>query len=163
MVDAPPETEPTVALDGDPTSLSLGFNEYLLGGVLLLALVAAVMGVGLYLLPGVYPQLPELQPVARVARATEFPAGASRIVNWGTHIVLVVHAGDGDYYALQGTAPTDACILGWDAVSQRIVSPCSYLVYDLHGNVVRGLATVPLLRYDVFEREGTIYIAEWLQ
>jgi len=144
-------------------ALRPGFNEYLLGGVIALGLVAAVMSVSLYLLPGDYPQLPELQPLARVARTSEFPAGASRVVNWGTHIVLVVHAGDGDYYALQGTAPTDGCILAWDAVSQRIVSPCSYLVYDLHGNVVRGLTTVPLLRYDVFEREGAVYIAEWLQ
>jgi len=140
-----------------------GFNEYLLGGVLVLTLVAVAMGVSLYLLPGEYPQLPELQPVARVARASEFPTGASRVVNWGTHIVLVVHAGDGDLYALQGTAPTDGCILEWDAVSQRIVAPCSYLVYDLHGNVVRGLTTVPLLRYGVFEREGIVYITERLQ
>lgn len=139
-----------------------GFNEYLLGGVIALTMAAVAMGVGLYLLPADYPQLPELQPVARVARASDFPRGASRVVNWGAHIVLVVHAGEGDYYALQGTTPTDGCILAWDAVSQRIVSPCSYLVYDLHGNVVRGLTTVPLLRYAVFEREGSIYITERL-
>lgn len=164
MVDEVPETHARAAiLEGDATGMKLGFNEYLLGGVIVLTLVAVAMGLGLYLLPGEYPQLPELQPVARVARISEFPAGASRIVNWGTHIVLVVHAGDGDLYALQGTAPTDGCILEWDAVSQRIVSPCSYLVYDLHGNVVRGLTTVPLLRYGVFEREGAVYITERLQ
>jgi len=40
------------------------------------------------------------------------------------------------------------------------VSPCSYLVYDLHGNVVRGLTTVPLRRYGVFVREGIVYVTE---
>lgn len=156
MVDEIPEVR------ADASGWKAGFNEYLLGGVIALTLVTLVMGVGLYLLPADYPQLPELQRVARVARVSEFPVGASRIENWGTRIVLVVHAGEGDYYALQGTAPTDGCILEWDAVSQRIVSPCSYLVYDLHGNVVRGLTTVPLLRYAVFEREGSIYITERL-
>ena len=40
------------------------------------------------------------------------------------------------------------------------MSPCSYLVYDLHGNVVRGLTTVPLQRYGVFERQGAVYVRE---
>jgi hypothetical protein len=31
-------------------------------------------------------------------------------------------------------------------------------VYDLHGNVVRGLSTVPLQRYEVFVRSGVVYV-----
>lgn len=163
MVDEVPDTHARAEIfDGDALGVKLGFNEYLLGGVIVLALAAIATGVGLYLLPGDYAQLPELQPVARVARTSDFPPGASRVVNWGTRIVLVVHAAEGDLYALQGTAPTDGCILEWDEVSQRIVSPCSYLVYDLHGNVVRGLTTVPLLRYSAFAREGSVYITERL-
>jgi hypothetical protein len=34
------------------------------------------------------------------------------------------------------------------------------VVYDLHGNVVRGLTTVPLLRYDAFVRQGAVYVTE---
>jgi nitrite reductase/ring-hydroxylating ferredoxin subunit len=164
MVDEVPEAPAAEATTEDRTSeWKPGFNEYLLGGVIVLVLFVIGMGAALYLLPGDHLELSELQPVARVARVTEFPPGASRIVNWGAHVVLAVHVEGREYYAVQGTAPTDGCILEWDAVSQRIVSPCSYLVYDLHGNVVRGLTTVPLHRYAVFEREGIVYVTERLR
>ena len=135
-----------------------GFNEFLLGGIVVLMLVGAAIALGLYLLPGEQLQIPELQPAVRVARQADFPAGASRVVTWGERVILVVHTGDQTYAALQGTSPLDGCILRWDLASLRVVSPCSYLVYDLHGNVVRGLTTVPLQRYAVFVREGAVYV-----
>lgn len=135
-----------------------GFNEFLLGGIVLLMLVGAGMAVGLYLLPGEHLQLAELQPAVRVARQPDLPVGASRVVTWGERIILVVHSDEQTYAALQGTSPLDGCILRWDLPSLRVVSPCSYLVYDLHGNVVRGLTTVPLERYGVFVREGVVYV-----
>ena len=135
-----------------------GFNEFLLGGIVVLMLVGAAIALGLYLLPGEQLQIPELQPAVRVARQADFPAGASRVVTWGERVILVVHTGDQTYAALQGTSPLDGCILRWDLPSLRVVSPCSYLVYDLHGNVVRGLTTVPLQRYAVFVREGAVYV-----
>lgn len=137
-----------------------GFNEYLLGGIILLTVAGAALGTSLYLLPGEYLGIPELQPAVRVAREGEFPTGASRIVNWGSRIVLVVRDADGEYAALQGTSPLDGCILEWDPVASRIVSPCAYLVYDLHGNVVRGLTTVPLQPYAAFVRQGSVYVTE---
>jgi nitrite reductase/ring-hydroxylating ferredoxin subunit len=140
--------------------LKAGFNEYLLAAVVVLTLATVALGVAVYLLPGEYLQIPELQPAVRVARQSDFPVGASRVLNWGTRIVLVVRAGDQEYSALQGTSPIDGCILEWDAASLRVVSPCSYVVYDLHGNVVRGLTTVPLQRYAVFLRQGAVYVTE---
>jgi len=137
-----------------------GFNEYLLVAVILLTLVTVGLGIGVYLLPGDYLQIPELQPAVRVARQSDFPVGASRVVSWGARIVLVVRAEDREYSALQGTSPIDGCILDWDAASLRVVSPCGYVVYDLHGNVVRGLTTVPLQRFAVFERQGAVYVTE---
>lgn len=136
------------------------FNRLLLRGMVLLSLLGIVGGMGLYLLPGDYLQIPELQPAARVAREPEFPQGASRIVTWGPRIILVVRAGEEGYAALQGTSPIDGCILTWDAASLRVVSPCSHVVYDLHGNVVRGLTTVPLRRYASFVRQGVVYVME---
>ena len=135
-----------------------GFNEYLLGGLVVLMLVGAALVIGLYLLPGERLQIAELQPAVRVARQADFPVGASRVVTWGERVILVVHSGEQTYAALQGTSPLDGCILRWDLASLRVVSPCSYLVYDLHGNVVRGLTTVPLQRYAVFVREGAVYV-----
>ncbi len=136
-----------------------GFSEYLLGGIVVLMVVGLILILFLYLLPPEHLQLAELQPAYRVATESEMPVAASRIVNWGDEIILVIRTGEGTYTALQGTAPNDGCILSWDATSLRVVSPCSYLVYDLHGNVVRGLTTVPLQRYPVFIRDGVVYVA----
>ena len=145
---------------GGPTVPRAGFNEYLLVAVIVLTVVTAALGIGFYLLSGDYLQIPELQPAVRVARESEFPVGASRVVTWGPRIMLVVRAGERDYSALQGISPIDGCILDWDAASLRVVSPCTYVVYDLHGNVVRGLTTVPLQRFAVFQRQGAVYVTE---
>ena len=134
------------------------FNEYLLTGIVVLTVALVGLAAIAYLLPGQYLQIPELQPAVRVARQDDFPVGASRVVSWGSRILLVVHAGESDYAALEGTSPVDGCILEWDAASLRVVSPCSFVVYDLHGNVVRGLTTVPLQRYAVFLRQGSVYV-----
>jgi len=134
------------------------FNRYLLRGIILLTVVFVALGTTLYLLPGDYLQTPELQPAIRVARQADFPVGASRVVSWGPRILLVVHSEAREYHALEGSSPLDGCILNWDPVSMRVVSPCSFLVYDLHGNVVRGLTTVPLRRYAVFVRQGDVYV-----
>lgn len=135
-----------------------GFNEYLLGGVVGLTIFLILMGFVLYLLPGEHLQIPELQPAARVAAVDDMPVGSSRMVTWGSDAILVVRSDANDYHAVQGTSSLDGCILRWDPASLRIVSPCNYLVYDLHGNVVRGLTTVPLHRYTVFVRAGTVYV-----
>jgi len=135
-----------------------GFNEYLLGGVVGLMIFALLFAVGLFLLPGDYLQLSELQPAARVGAVADFPVGSSRVVTWGQEVILVVHSSTQEYHALEGTSPLEGCILKWDAASLRVVSPCNFLVYDLHGNVVRGLTTVPLHRYNAFVRQGTVYV-----
>jgi nitrite reductase/ring-hydroxylating ferredoxin subunit len=136
-----------------------GFNEWILGGIAVLILVGALFGSVLYLLSPQPLQLAELQPAYRVSRVEEFPVGSSRVVNWGSTVILVVRTGEQSYAALDATSPTDGCILKWDPVSQRVLSPCSYLVYDLHGNVVRGLTTIPLTRYAVYVRDGVVYVS----
>jgi nitrite reductase/ring-hydroxylating ferredoxin subunit len=159
-IDRMADTASVTTGGGEPGEAQAGFNEYLLAAVIVLTLVTVALGIVSYLLPADYLQIPELQPAARVARQSDFPVGASRVLNWGTRIVLVVHTGDHEFSALQGTSPIDGCILEWDAASLRVVSPCSYVVYDLHGNVVRGLTTVPLQRYAVFVRQGAVYVTE---
>lgn len=136
----------------------LTFNGLLLAGVILSMAMAGGIAVFLYLVPGGHLQLPELQPFMQVAREADFPVGASRVVNWGDKIILVVRRGDQEYFGLQGTSPTDGCILEWDAASLRVVSPCTYVVYDVRGNVVAGLTTTPLRPYPVYVRGGVIYV-----
>ena len=144
----PPDVKP-VAQSGilsGPGGWEPGFNEWLLGGIAFLIWFGALLAVFLYLLPGDRLRLSELQPAFRVAP-------------WGDRVILVIRTGEQAYAALQGTAPNDGCILEWDPSSLRVLSPCTYLVYDLHGNVVRGLTTIPLRNYQVYVHDGVIYVA----
>lgn len=131
-----------------------------LAGVLGVSALAVLIVVFLFLLPPPYLQVPDLQPVARVARVDDVPVGTSRMVTWGARSVLVVRRDERTFFAVQGTAPSDGCYLRWNRAALRIESPCSYVVYDLDGNVVEGLTRVPLQRYRVFERDGTLYVTE---
>lgn len=142
----------------DETGGRMGFNELLLLGVILLTLTGLFAAGALYVFSPNRIQIPELLPSVRVASEEGFPSGASRVVRWGDRIILVVHSPQDGFFAVQGVATGDGCILEWDLESLRIVSPCSNLVYDLDGRVVRGLTTAPLQRYAVFVRRGTIYV-----
>ncbi len=126
----------------------------------MLILATVALCIGLYILPAGPLEIPEVQPAFRVVRQADFPVGASRMVRWGERAILVVRAEESRYFALQGVSPGDGCILEWDNESSRVYSPCSHVVYDLHGNVVTGLTTAPLARYAVFVREGTVYVTE---
>jgi len=127
-----------------------------LGASTLIALVI----VAFFLLPPPYLKVPDVQPVVRVARLSEFPVGTSRMVTWGNRSVLVVRRDAAAFFAVQGTAPSDGCFLEWNPEALRIESPCTYVVYDLDGNVVEGLTRTPLRRFRVFERSGTLYVTE---
>jgi len=125
--------------------------------------VSALLGAALvafFLLPPPHLKVPDIQPVVRVARAQDFPIGTSRVVTWGARTVLVVRRDLHTYFAVQGASSADGCFLKWDAEALRIESPCTYIVYDLDGNVVTGLTRTPLQRYRVFEREGVVYVTE---
>lgn len=137
-----------------------GFDALLLGGVILLMVVCVGLGLVLYLSPGTALQIPGNQPALRVAPEADFPVGASRVETWGDEVVLVVRGSEEEFFALEGTSPDVGCILRWDRVARQVVSPCRYLVYDLNGNVVAGLTTRPLRRYQVFLRQGVVYVVD---
>lgn len=136
----------------------LGFEELLLVGIGLLIVTGWVLGVLLYVFSIQPLTISEAQPAVPVVSEDAFRVGTSRVQNWGERVVLIVRRGEREYYALEGTSPTDGCILRWDGESQRVVSPCNHIVYDLRGNVVTGLTTQSLRRYSVFVRDGVIYL-----
>jgi Rieske Fe-S protein len=138
----------------------LGFGGLLLTGVVLVMFACAGIGLTLYLLPGNALQVPGNQPELRIVQESEFPVGASRVESWGDAIILVIRPEEGRYVALQGTSPDQGCILRWDEESRRVVSPCRYTVYDLQGNVVTGLTRQPLRRYQVFLRQGVVFVVD---
>lgn len=137
----------------------LGVNELLLLGVLLVILTTLGLAFVLYVLPRDPLSIPKLQPAVRVGTDSELPVGSSRIVSWGEDVILVVRAHDG-FYAVEGASPFDECILRWEDESSRVISPCSNVVYDLRGNVVLGLSTIPLRPYGVVVRDGVVYVTE---
>ena len=137
-----------------------GFNEILLGAVALMIVTLIGLILAFYVLPSEHLEMPELLPGVRVSHEADLPVGASRLVSWGERTILVVRSAVDRYSGLQATSPRDGCILRWDQVSLRIVSPCSHAVFDLQGNVVTGLTTTPLQRYSVFVRNGVVYVGE---
>lgn len=142
----------------DSRSGDLELNRILLLGVLGFTAVLVVLAATLYSLPTERLHIPELQPAVRVARVSDFPVGTGRVVNWGDQVILVVRRSEAGFFAVQGSAPTDGCLLNWDSEALRIVSPCDHLIYDVRGNVVTGLSTLPLRRYGVYQRDGVVYV-----
>lgn len=136
------------------------FGGLLLTGVILVVVAFVAIGLALYLLPGETVEPPGNRPELPIARESEFPVGTSRVASWGDAVVLVVRVDETRYVALEGTSPDEGCILTWDEESRRVVSPCRYVVYDLHGNVVAGLTTQPLRRYEVFLRRGVVFVVD---
>ncbi len=138
----------------------LGFTELLLGGVIMLMVTLGTMAAVFYVNPSKHLNIPEIQPVVRVAREADFPVGASRVRNWGEKVVLIVRLDSQNYFAVQGDSPADGCLLRWDPDSSTVFSPCRYMVYDLRGDVVAGLTKQALKRYRVSVREGVVYVSE---
>ncbi len=149
-----PETD-----DVERTESGKSFTDLLLVAVIVLMIAAGGMVGAFYVLPQENLTIPELQPAVHVVREAGFPIGASRLVQWGDRLLLVVRLGDQRYFALQGVSPYDGCVLEWDEQSTRVVSPCSHVVYDARGHVVTGLSTEPLRQYPVFTRAGSVYVA----
>ncbi|HSG82557.1 MAG TPA: Rieske (2Fe-2S) protein [Gemmatimonadota bacterium] len=138
----------------------LGFTELLLGGLVILMVTLGLIAAYFYATPSQNLEIPEVQPMARVAREADFPVGSSRIRNWGEEIILVIRPDSLRYFALQGTSPVDGCLLRWDPESTRVFSPCRYALYDLRGDVVVGLATQALKRYTASVRDGVVYVSD---
>lgn len=136
----------------------VGFDRLLLGGIIVLMVVAVLLAAGVYVLPAEHLRIPELQPVMRIASEAEFPVGSSRLRAVGGETILVVRSDERTYSALAAISPLDGCILRWDLEARRIYSPCAYAVFNLRGDVVSGLTTVSLERYRVSVRDGVVYV-----
>ena len=141
----------------EPSRKGVGLTTLALVAVILFSVTFAGLVTAVYLLPPEHLRISELQPAVRVANEADFPVGASRVVAWGHEAILVVRGAE-RFHAVQGTSPFDGCILRWEMESQRVVSPCTNVVYDLRGNVVAGLSMAPLKPFTVFVRRGTVYV-----
>lgn len=146
------------SIDASPGPGGREFGRNLLGWVILLAVLFGGGLVALYAVPPQHLAIPEHAPAVRIARASDFPVGTSRVQNWGDEIILVVRTGQAEYEAVQGVSPADGCLLDWNREASRVVSPCGFQVYDLHGHAVAGITTEPLRRYRPYVRDGVVYV-----
>jgi nitrite reductase/ring-hydroxylating ferredoxin subunit len=134
------------------------FGTFLLNSVLGVVFLITLAIAVIYTVPPEHLIIPQHEVAVRVARVEDFMVGSSRMETWGDQAILVVRTGDSDYAALQGASPVEGCLLEWDAESMRVSSPCGHQLYNLRGQAVEGLTTEPLQRYDVFVRDGTVYV-----
>ena len=146
-------------IETETRKTTLDVNSVLLIAVIVLMVAGALLVMAMYGQPAERLEIPDVQPAVRVAQEEAFPVGGSRLVRWGDRPVLVVRLAEREYIAVQGASPNDGCVLDWEEAASRIVSPCTYVVYDVDGSVVTGLSTTPLQRYPVFVRDGTVYVA----
>ena len=134
------------------------FGTYLLNSMLVVVFLIDVAIVTMYAVPPEHLIIPQHEVAARVARVETFPVGSSRMQTWGDLAILVVRRGESDFVAVQGTSPVDECLLEWDREAMAIVSPCGHAVYNLRGQPLEGLTNEPLQRYEVFVRDGVVYV-----
>lgn len=112
----------------------------------------------LYALPQEPLVIPDVQASIRVAELEDFPVNTDRLELWGDQWILVVRMPSGEVTAVEGRSPADGCQLAWDHELLRIVSPCSYQIYNPYGFVVAGLDNRDLRRYPVLIRDGVVSI-----
>jgi nitrite reductase/ring-hydroxylating ferredoxin subunit len=134
------------------------FGTFLLNAVLGVVFLIALAIAVIYTVPPEHLIIPQHEVAVRVARVEDFTVGSSRMETWGEQAILVVRTGESVYSAVQGASPVDGCLLEWDAESMRVNSPCGHQLYDLRGQAVEGLTTEPLQRYEVFVRDGVVYV-----
>jgi nitrite reductase/ring-hydroxylating ferredoxin subunit len=142
----------------DPHRRERDLGTYLLNSMLAVVFLGALAIAALYTNPPEHLIIPQRELAVRVTRVEDFPVGSSRMTTWGEQAILVVRRDEDVYAALQGVSPVDGCLLGWDPDALRVTSPCTHQLYNLRGHAVEGLTTEPLQRYEVFIRNGIVYV-----
>ena len=94
-----------------------------------------------------------------VGDVADLPENGARIVRFQRHPVLVIHADEGEFFALSAACSfTEECQLEWNVERHQIVCPCHGDVFDIFGNVIKGPSSIPLRRYVLEEIEGRLYL-----
>ena len=121
-------------------------------GLGLLTALAAVIPVAGFLRP---PRVALSNPeVIEVGSVQDIEVGASKGVLFHGAPVQIVRLGEDRFSALSSICThMNVCRLEWDRERRLMVCPCHGGAFDVHGNVVRGPPSIPLLTY-VVERVG---------
>jgi len=137
------------------------FLSNLVGGLGLLTVLGLCVPLAAFLQP---PEKSALDPdLVRVGARGELAVGGARRLRFHDQPVWVMHPTPERWLAVSATCTyLDGCLLGWDAERGQLVCPCHGCVFDPHGSVEHPPASIPLLRLDVLERGGELYLRSLL-
>jgi Rieske Fe-S protein len=84
--------------------------------------------------------------------------GEAKVVRFGRYPALVLNTSEG-IRAYSAVCTHFACIVKWDAETNRIVCPCHEGYFDpLDGSVISGPPPAPLNSIPHFVKDGTLFI-----
>lgn len=127
----------------------------------LIGLFSAITGVAMAL-----PGLLYLWPAAKggasstveVEGASALAVGQSKTVQVAGKAVIVIRERNG-FVAFSAICTHLGCLVKWDAGKQEFLCPCHAAVFDRRGAVVSGPPPAPLVKYEVKEVEGRVYVS----
>lgn len=128
-----------------------------------------VTGLGILTLTGlVLPLAGFLQPppetivapdLVHVPGGEDLAVGEAARVRFHGEPVLVLRLAPERWQAVSATCTyLDECLLEWNAERRQLLCPCHGCAFDAHGNVVHAPAAIPLVRLEVVELGGGIYV-----
>jgi len=68
---------------------------------------------------------------------------------------IIIRITKNTFKAFSYVCTHNGCILGYDKNTNALVCPCQCGIYDLEGNVIRGMPVKPLRQFTV-QREGDV-------
>lgn len=84
--------------------------------------------------------------------------GKAMLIAHGSQPIHLLRLGEREFLALSASCTHLRCVLEFDAADRVFICPCHDGQFDLNGNVLAGLPTVPLPSYRAAYRFGDVVI-----
>lgn len=88
----------------------------------------------------------------------EININEAKIIRFEGKPSIIIRIGETEVYALSAVCTHLGCIVKWKPEGQQLFCPCHAAFFDIYGNVIRGPAPRPLLRFNAFIRKDEIII-----
>lgn len=132
------------------------FLKMVKGAGVLVGVGAIATPVVAYFYPPKLEEMPT-EPIL-VCPVDELPIGEAKTVKFGRYPAIIVNLADG-LKAYSAVCTHFACIVKWDATSERLKCPChegDFSVTD--GSVISGPPPAPLMMLETEVVDGQIYV-----
>lgn len=94
----------------------------------------------------------------RVSEESRIPPGEGELIIFRGQPVWVLHLERG-FVALSALCTHKSCLLEWEKDKGVLSCPCHMGLFDIRGNVLKGLPPRPLPRFRVAVLGGEIYLS----